>query len=720
MFCCIDSKGGVMKTGKMLARVREDSGVSQKELAKKMGFSPSRVSRMEDQVSLDQVEIDKFLDTINTPTSKAAKKHITQQWKYIDKPDFFNPSREQLSLAESTLKKIQKLKKGIGSTSVFYKQLRMHEETTRKLADYLSSTEHTIACIGSVGVGKTTAICGFLGLKDGKKPVLHTRGGRATVCEVQIPKGPEWGITIDPLSEDEVYKDVYDFCDYILIKTAENHKIDKDSNAESPKLSSEIDRCIRNMADLPTKRFKSEEGYKQEDKAVELVKKMRAENNSNDISDDFKIRVIMDMNLEARKKTEIWYPKGIDKNALQWLREIYLEINHGLQKEFTIPKRITINIPEPVLSYDKFGIKIVDTKGVDDTAKREDLERHLHDPRTVTVFCSRFSDAPDETTRTLLERAIESGIKDRLPKETSILVLPRNDEALDVNTLDGSEVEEAEEGYLVKSDEIQSDIIRYNLRDLPVRFYNEKNETFKDTRNFLIKRIEKLRGFHEGRMAEVAETIDKVAENIESAIAENAFKTVLNSISAWIDQHKEIEQIENIHNDLIGSIQNRGTYAASVRASVNRRGSWGNLDYYYHIGFGTRSKAVKTISLMFGELNSVIKNLESQEGMEPAKEFLKELMYFCDSESERMYQDIQKIGQEVYRQSLKDNEGLWRWLQDQWGRGAGYKVRVSDRTEDWFKDKETKRLNAIIHKRIAGMWEELLEKFEELVVGVFA
>ena len=623
-------------------------------------------------------------------------------------------------LAEATLKKIKTLKKGIEKTSVFYKQLQMHEETTRKLADYLSSTEHTIACIGSVGVGKTTAICGFLGLKDGKKPVLHTAMGRTTVCEVQVQTGPDWGITTDPLTENEVYKYVYDFCDYILIKTAEIDKNNNTPNTESPKLSAEIDRCIRNMSDLRTKRFKTEDGYKQEDKAIELVKKMRKENNSDDISDDFKIRVIMNMNLEARKKTEIWYPKGIDKDALQWLREIYLEINHGLQKEFSIPKRITINIPEPVLGYDKFGIKIVDTKGVDDTAKREDLESHLHDPRAVTVFCSRFSDAPDETTRTLLERAIESGIKDRLPKETSILVLPRNDEALEVNTFDGSEVDEAAEGYLVKSEEIQSDLIRYNLRDLPVWFYNEKNESFEDTRNFLIKRIEKLRAFHEGRIVEVADTINKVAENIEDARAEAAFKNVLNSINAWIEDHKEIEQLENIHSDLIGSIQERGTYASSIRASVNRRGSWYNLDYYYQIGFGTRSKAVKTISQMFGELNSVIKNLQAQEGMEPAKEFLKELAYFCDSESERMYQDIQKIGQEVYRETLYDSEDLWSWLQDQWGRGPGYKVRVSDKTEAWFKNEEPERLNAIIHKRIAGMWEDLLEKFEELVVGVFA
>ncbi len=85
-----------------------------------------------------------------------------------------------------------------------------------------------------------------------------------------------------------------------------------------------------------------------------------------------------------------------------------------------------------------------------------------------------------------------------------------------------------------------------------------------------------------------------------------------------------------------------------------------------------------------------------------------------------MYQDIQKVGQEVFRQTLYDSEKLWSELQDQWGRGPGYKVRVSDGTEKWFENEKINRLNAIIHKRVAGMWKELLEKFEELVVGVFA
>ena len=107
-------------------------------------------------------------------------------------------------------------------------------------------------------------------------------------------------------------------------------------------------------------------------------------------------------------------------------------------------------------------------------------------------------------------------------------------------------------------------------------------------------------------------------------------------------------------------------------------------------------------------------------GDQPAKEFLKELLYHCGSESERMYQDIQRLGQEVYRQSLHDSKDLWDWLQIQWGKGPGYKNRISGKTENWLLEEEQQRLNKIIQSRVASMWNDLLEKFEDLVVGVFS
>jgi transcriptional regulator with XRE-family HTH domain len=712
-----------MKIGKLLSRVREESNLNQKQLAKKMKVSTSRISRMETDITpLSETEINSYLNAIGTETAREVQKYIKQKWTKITKPDFFHPSRNHLWMAETSFKQIDGLKGDIDSNSVFYKQLEMHEKTIRQLSNYLASTEHTVACIGSIGVGKTTAICGFSELKHNGKPVLHTGGGRSTVCEVHIQKGPEYGITVEPLLEDEIYKYVYAFCDYLLAITAEKDDDKKFIDAESYSLSKEIERCIRNMTGLSVKRFKSEKGFQIDDRAINLVKRLKADNSirEEDLSDEVKLQVLLKLNLENRKKTEIWYSNELAENSLKWLTKNYFEINHGRHPNFSIPRKIILNIPNAILSYDKLNIRIIDTKGVDDTAKREDLEKHLIDPRAISVFCSRFLDAPDETTKTLIERAIASGIKDRLKTETAILVLPRNEEAISVNTLDGTPIEESEEGYLVRHEDMQSDLMKYDLRDLPIYFYDERREPSDDAKKFIISRIEGLREFHEKRVEEVSRTIYKVVENITDAQAEAAFSEVLKSLTAWIVNHKKIEPIGNVHESLIETIGDKRTYAASVRASVNRYGTWDNLDYYYQIGFGTRSETVKSIAGMLAELITIIKNLQAREDLEPAHEFLKELLHFCNSEAENLYQEIQRLGQAIFKEKLHDSDKLWHYLQDQWGRGAGYKLRVSGKTQEWFNEDEQKKTHNLIQNRIAKSWEEMLSKFEDLAQGIFA
>ena len=711
-----------MKTGQVLAKLREEAGMSQKQVSKKMGVSASTVQRMETEASgLMGAEVNNFLKALSTENAKEAQAYFRQTWKKLSKPTFFHPSRKYLWQAELSLNKIDELQKGIDPNSVFFKQLELHRQTLINLADYLESTEHTIAWIGSIGVGKTTAICGALNLIHDEKPVLHTGGGRSTVCEVLIKQGPEYGIKIDPLSEDEIYKFIYDFSDYLLAITSKKSDNAKYLNAESFTLSKEIERCIRNLADLPIHRFKSEEGFKQEDEAINIVNGLKESHNltDEDLSDDLKIQLIMRLNLDSRKATELWYPNDIKDEPLKWLREIYRKINHGQHPDFTIPRRITINVPFSLLTDGSLKLNIIDTKGVDDTAKREDLEIHLSDPRALTIFCSRFLDAPDETTRTLIERARDAGIKDRLSNETAILVLPRNEEAITVNTLDGTPIQEREEGYMVRSDDIQSDLMKYDLRNLPVWFFDAKKESPSETRNFIIKRIMALRTYYENRIIDVRKTIDKVSENIQDAKAQAAFSAVLHSIDAWIKEHKVLSPIGKIQTSLIDTIEDKRTYAASVRACVNRLGSWYNLDYYYQIGFGTRTETVKTISEMLSELNTIIKNLQAQDDLKPAHEFLSELQHFCDSESEYLYQEIQRYGQEIYKKKLYESKPLWAYLQDQWGRGAGYKIRISKKTEEWFTDEEQERIHNNVMGTLVESWNKMINKFEDLVHGVF-
>jgi hypothetical protein len=146
-----------------------------------------------------------------------------------------------------------------------YKRLENHKEMLSDSKLYLESLKHTVAFIGSVGVGKTSAICNLLDLQENNEPLLKTGSGRTTVCEVEIKEGEELGILVQPYEEKEFFSYLEEFVYHITGN--------KDGTIDF-ELSSEIERALRNMLGLKIKRKRDSNGkIKKIDPAVELYKK---------------------------------------------------------------------------------------------------------------------------------------------------------------------------------------------------------------------------------------------------------------------------------------------------------------------------------------------------------------------------------------------------------------------------------------------------------------
>ena len=65
------------------------------------------------------------------------------------------------------------------------------------------------------------------------------------------------------------------------------------------------------------------------------------------------------------------------KKPLEWLADIFEQVNNGRHDEFTIPKRIELITPTHTLDRDNLSITLIDTQGIDDVAARADLEQHF-------------------------------------------------------------------------------------------------------------------------------------------------------------------------------------------------------------------------------------------------------------------------------------------------------------------------------------------------------
>ena len=166
---------------------------------------------------------------------------------------------------------------------------------------------------------------------------------------------------------------------------------------------------------------------------------------------EFVVELLARMELHRR---DIWYDPNSGKSECAWLRDTFELINNGRHPDFTLPSRIELVVPDELLSPTDLGIRIIDTKGIERTAARADLEHHLDETHTLAVLCSGFNEAPGTNARLLLERANKAGVRN-LETSTALLVLPHSGQALAVKH-NGIRVEIVTEGYEVKHEQIKT------------------------------------------------------------------------------------------------------------------------------------------------------------------------------------------------------------------------------------------------------------------------
>ncbi|MBU6163354.1 MAG: helix-turn-helix domain-containing protein, partial [Myxococcales bacterium] len=412
-----------------LARLRSELNATQAAVAAEAGIDQSRISRIEKGEVSAPADVEKVVDaleSLGSPHARNYKEFRTRTWEYIPPPSFFNPQRACLEIAEEALGNIEEFLRDESRPWPLRRQIERHRETLVRGATYLQKLSHSVAFIGPIGVGKSTGLSFLFDLlvppslasKPIDRPVLETGAGGTTICEVHIKRGPEFGISLLPMPESELRNLVSDFCAarWAVLKG------EMKESSDTAGVSREHDRAIRNMSGLTRRRSMKDGKIEYFDPLVELA-------NASASEDEFRARVLEMMNLPERTRRELWYDSATRQHPMEWVMKTFREVNNGRLSDVSLPFNIDLIIPDFGKNFGELEISVIDTKGVDDVAVREDLDLRLKDPRTAVVFCSRFNDAPGLTSRALLQHMRQTYSEPVNTGKVSILALPRADEA---------------------------------------------------------------------------------------------------------------------------------------------------------------------------------------------------------------------------------------------------------------------------------------------------
>ena len=575
-----------------------------------------------------------------------------------------------------------------------YKRLNNHKEMLDDSKLYLESSEHTVAFIGSVGVGKTSAICNLLNLQKDNEPLLKTGSGRTTVCEVEIQEGKQLSISVQPYNESEIFSYLDEFSYHIA--GTKNKTLDFE-------LSSEIERALRNMLGLKIKRKKDEFGEVQRiDPAIELYNRISDRN-------EFYEKLKALIKLEERVLTEIVPESG---DSEDWISGEFLKINNGLNENVSLPKKIIIKLNRKLIEGD-VNLSVIDTKGVDQTANREDIDLQLNNSRNISILCTKFNDAPDKVTETLLTHMKNSGLIDYIEERVIILVLDRDGEAENIADLDEPDLDE---GRYIREEQIQKDLEHsLKINNVDIIFFNSKKDSGNELLRKINKKIVSLRNTHLNRVALINKAVDLIEEAANTQLAKDSEIALKESLFVWIKKAYEKRTFfKKKFLVLSQEIQSKSTHASSLRGSVNRRGVWHTFDYYLTLRNAYRYQSVTDFDFLRTELIAILGNMESQEKYRYSLPLISQIKDTAKKRLEGIYMKSSNLADEEFKNSLFIDEIFWEALRKEWGKGAGYKYRVASQTEGWFLERDYKVVEDVMSNSINDSWDGFLHELEGL------
>lgn len=700
--------------GRMLQQLREEVRLSQSEVAKRLPFTASTLSRLEsDELGLTRDQAQEIARAIGTQRALAYAEYLDQEWNCLEAPGFYHPSRQVLWDAEKALQRLQQLKDDPDLRNAFIKQVESCRDALSRTAAFLLSTQHPVAFLGSPGVGKTTVVCSLAGLRDpseedlDRQMMLPTGGGRVTICEVHVRGGGEYALSVDPCSEEEMPQYIAEFCDYLLSITgsAEN------GGKEGVGLNAELDRALRNLTGLQVKRAKGADGrVHQEDPAKDLAVRFPSR-------EDLEAEIFSRLDLLRRRRTSISYRGDSSMTGLQWVSRTFTAINYGRHPEFSLPRRIEVTLPEPVLGETSLDIHLIDTRGVDEPqSPRRDLQSHLDDDRAIVVFCSSFKDAPDAAMQGVIMRAKDGGLWESFRRRPVILLLPQDGEEARVRDHSGEPVANAAEGRDVRQDQVAVTLRRLGVAGIPVEFLDvrklEDSERLRDT---LVRMVLAVRHHAEKKIETLVDSVERLIANKANEQVRAVFEAATRRICVWIDANADIPQREvRIERSLLRNMDSL-RYASSLRASVNRRGSWYNFDYWHGLGYGSRREAVARTEKQVNDLKAVLENLLDDPDLAEAHAFLKHLRTQVEEAMNSYYLEVQAVGETAFSDQLLGDDAYWAQCRDRWGKGRGYKADIRNWTEEWFTGTLRQERDRFIDMEMQRRWREMLGRLRAQV-----
>lgn len=695
-----------MEIGSLLAEARKAAGLTQEEVATRLGLHQSRVSRLESgDGEPSQEDYAAYLNAVGTTDARKVRSAIQAKWRFLPQPPLRHPDLFALMDAESALSRLEKFKSGTAIPSVLAGQADMLFRRLFDFGEFLLNLDHRIVYVGEIGVGKTTAVCKQAQLVldpnmpgDLKGMMLDTGGGRTTLCDVYVQAGERFSIEVEPVPDEEIYRLVEEFCRSIVSKSDGTQP---NSTADF-KLPEEVERALRVMAKLP-RPVRKKAAQPEVDPAAQLA-------SGRDLA-DFKAEVASRLTLWRRTRRMIDF-EGSDQSAgRSWLRETFTKINNGRHDDFSLPGKITVTVPFDPVSGSPFKVTVLDTRGVDGSAIRPDILAQLKDKRALTVLCAKWGSAPDPSIQELLKHVVETEVDPALFSRLAVLVIARAGDAFSMRHDSGESVSDVAEGYEIKRGHVEDALHRINMNGIAVELFDSTSDPSDGITEFLVSKIAELRASQRSHAQSTIIAIDQMLDNVKKAQALATLDEIKEDLRIFADAHSRLKTGSRpIQIRLLNSL--RTVHARTVWAATRRSGEFWNFDVFQHLSDGAAAEAKKRCSAPMDGLRELIKNRLGNKKFETAHAFLGQILDDVSAWEADFVNAARHHALAVFKPRLANAQKLWSDTEAYYGQGLNFRDEVAKELEQWFDSNDD--LQDAFEQQVRRAWRtSVLQKLRD-------
>lgn len=533
-------------------------------------------------------------------------------------------------------------------------KLKVYREQLARLDEARSNRNFTVAFIGEVGTGKTTAIARLLDLVDERnESLLPSASGRTTLCRMSIVAAQSNFIRIVPLRSDELIRlfEIY----------AESLVLSDSPGEERPGIAEEVAKALGNITGVRTL----------DDVQLSIEPQAGISEKLEFVKNNLQERARLDL------RTKVEFPLPAGKAAHSELQKLVKDLNGCRVSSAPFPESIEIHLtPETAPLLSVVG-KVVDTRGVDGGAVRKDLDEQLRDSHTICIFCSKFSAAPDRPTVDVLKRhkATTTLPVSELAGRSLILALARAEELAKMEDHNGDRFPTSQDAAAEKAKQIARKMKENGLGDFQRIDCLDAKAAESGTTARLIRFCEEtiagLSQKHESDFVIVEQETRRFIEMVEASTREKELAAAQEKINELL------EELMNVGFDIrplvpalraqIGGAKPPTLWAAT---KSSYRGEYDKFNIYDTIGSVVRellaSKLQPVLDVTSGSLRAINRPADDSRVNDAVAFVERGIRIFA----EELVQETESRVEAKYRTELKPDVQHWVTCQGFWGNPA--------------------------------------------------